>query len=1811
MVYSSAATDASVVSYSLKEGGDAAAFVINERTGQVRLTANPNFEAKSSYAFTVVATDAAFNASEQAVTLQIQDVNEAPTEVVLTSALAQNRIDENTPTTSRVKVADIAITDDALGTETVTLTGADAAAFEVDGSALYLKANTLLNFEAKSSFAVTVNVVDPALSSSTPVTAAYTLAVQDVNEAPTAISLSATSVAENGSPNATVATLTATDPDGTPSGFAGPFTYSLVAGTGDADNGKFTIDGAALKLTNPADFEAQSSYAVRLRVTDSGGQSFELPQTITVSNVNEAPTSTAISAPQVATGLAYSFDLASNFNDPEQGPLTFTATGLPTGLTLSPAGQISGTTNAALGSYTITVTATEAGSSPLSKSENFTLVVADINVVQGTAANDTLTGTAGRDSISGLDGNDSITGLAGDDVLIGDNGDDTLLGGGGSDTLRGGAGDDSLDGEANGTGPGMVDYADYSDAQAEVTVNLGLSTAQNTGGAGTDTLVNIEGVIGSSFDDTLIGSAFDDVFVGNAGDDSIDGGAGFDAVSYRNATAGVTVNLASATGTATGTATGADTLVSIEIVSGSNFNDMITGTGGNDTLRGNGGDDVINGGDGTDTVAYDFAAAGVTVSLAVTTAQNTGGDGTDTLSNIENLRGSGFGDTLTGNDQGNNDLQGRDGNDTISGLAGDDTLLGEDGADSLDGGAGFDRLTGGAGADTVYGGAGEDRLRIFDPSELVGDVLNGGDADPITAPESGTRDRLQLFNAATYDLSTAASIAEIDRIDVAAPAVAGTSMVVKLTSAMVATADFNMDGLLGDIGVFGYDGSSTLSNPPFTLANITIDATALTSTQRLNVQGLASGAVGGMNGNDSLLGGAGNDTLAGGVGNDTLNGNGGNDTIDGGQGDDVALFTGNYVDYTVNYNNATLTYTVTDSVSGRDGVDSIQGVEAFEFADGRYLVNNGVLTPDTGTDTGTETDTFEFQYTGTPYTVELTGLGGYELRNYPTEYEVSRFLTAAAVFRNTAGDGQLRVIDLETGNVLAGRALAQGEFLVPSSDADTLFHIGQRDGETLTIRSFDYGLLANDASLSGNPEPVILTLPGAVGNLNIDQYIPAQGDQPGFLSAWNTQIQGGGRSLFLIDDNGQATPLELPPDASSRWIGNAFWLEGDLWVSAYAENNQGSFFRRQSGQWNTVDQGDFWDARDFANGVATVARDGADTLDLLTLGLPAGYVAKVSDDSRVERLPDGSLLVRAEVSSRAGDDYELWAVKDSAGVVSKGFDSPAGFGLRSVLDAEPGVVYFQQLDFTFNTPGDPVQAESGLTLYRVAATSVKAAIADASDSTPLETLVGASGVQPVQALSRAQLGGGRPLTTEDLVLLEGYLPISVFNGTDGSALALSVIYNMATDSETAIASRITSAGEVSNSSVLPGLVEDVFIDPEYGLFIRTEEWTSTSTSTPTVTPAQAFHVNPVSGVLSQISTSLFDGISNGGGISPDAVFLPGTDNPDTLGDDSAAGELRQWVAGGNGNDTLSGGAGNDLLYGGPGNDSLLGGVGNDVLSGMGGDDRLRGGVGADTIYGSIGTDRFEYFSPDELVGDVVTGSNTIWNGSTATIAAGADQSTDDRIQLLNPGTYDFKTAGSISFIDRVDVVSGVQGAVPGDFTLILTPQMAATANQNRNSGFGDIRIVGYDTAFGSNGQAGPTTANVRVDASSFTTNEFLVVMGQDGSSVTDQTTAFGGMQGNDTLLGGGGGDYLFSGLGNDQITGGGGNDTINGGGGIDLATYVGAWADYTVVFDNGVLTLTDNVAGRDGVDTVSEVERFDFAGVFYVLNQDQLVLDPL
>ena len=75
----------------------------------------------------------------------------------------QTTIAENTSTASHIKVADINVTDDALGSNTLALTGTDAAFFEIVGNALYLKAGTVLDFESKSSYAVAVTVDDPTL----------------------------------------------------------------------------------------------------------------------------------------------------------------------------------------------------------------------------------------------------------------------------------------------------------------------------------------------------------------------------------------------------------------------------------------------------------------------------------------------------------------------------------------------------------------------------------------------------------------------------------------------------------------------------------------------------------------------------------------------------------------------------------------------------------------------------------------------------------------------------------------------------------------------------------------------------------------------------------------------------------------------------------------------------------------------------------------------------------------------------------------------------------------------------------------------------------------------------------------------------------------------------------------------------------------------------------------------------------------------------------------------------------------------------------------------------------------------------------------------------------------------------------------------------------------------------------------------------------------------------------------------------------------------------------------------------------------
>ena len=270
----------------------------------------------------------------------------------------------------------------------------------------------------------------------------------------------------------------------------------------------------------------------------------------------------------------------------------------------------------------------------------------------------------------------------------------------------GGQGDDTLDGGgvADRTGYTDLNTVSYAMDPSGVTVDLsGItgdgSTGQGTatdGWGGTDTLRNVQYVVGSNGNDSILGSAAGilEIFEGGAGNDTMDGGTvsanGSNRVSYASATGAVTVDLQ--TGTATGAA-GNDVISNFNLVRASSFNDTLLGSDTTDyteNLEGRAGNDSIDGRGGCDIVRYDQASPTTGVNVNLTTGTATDGlSGTDKLVNIEGVRGTDFNDTLAGSAL-NNRLEGRGGNDSISGGDGDDTLLGGAGNDTIDGGLGAD-----------------------------------------------------------------------------------------------------------------------------------------------------------------------------------------------------------------------------------------------------------------------------------------------------------------------------------------------------------------------------------------------------------------------------------------------------------------------------------------------------------------------------------------------------------------------------------------------------------------------------------------------------------------------------------------------------------------------------------------------------------------------------------------------------------------------------------------------------------------------------------------------------------------------------------------------------------------------------------------------------------------------------------------------------------------------------------------------------------------------------------------------------------------
>ena len=300
------------------------------------------------------------------------------------------------------------------------------------------------------------------------------------------------------------------------------------------------------------------------------------------------------------------------------------------------------------------------------------------NVIHGGQGSDTINGAAGNDTIYGDSGNNTLNGGDGNDIIVvavtryhdnavnGGNGTDTvkfissttgldinldmgqavelndkypdfiftlaevenvigtsfndkIVGDSGNNVINGGAGNDSIDGGAG------LDMADYSTSYKAVNVNLvsGVVT-----GYGADKLSNIEGVIGSNFND---------------------------------------------------------------IIKGNSANNTIKSGNGADIIFADAGNDFIDGGSGVDTLNLSTVSSGMSIDLSLTTSQNTGGSGTDKIISIENLVGSKFVDKLLGNASANY-IEAGAGNDSINGANGNDSIVGGLGADRMTGGHGIDKF---------------------------------------------------------------------------------------------------------------------------------------------------------------------------------------------------------------------------------------------------------------------------------------------------------------------------------------------------------------------------------------------------------------------------------------------------------------------------------------------------------------------------------------------------------------------------------------------------------------------------------------------------------------------------------------------------------------------------------------------------------------------------------------------------------------------------------------------------------------------------------------------------------------------------------------------------------------------------------------------------------------------------------------------------------------------------------------------------------------------------------------------------------------
>ena len=1391
-------------------------------------------------------------------------------------------------------------------------------------------------------------------------------------------------------------------------------------------------------------------------------------------------------------------------------------------------------------------------------------------------------------SILATDANDAFY-TDGNDFLLGGNGDDYLYGNSGDDTLNGSLGNNYIDG---GSGVDTVEFSAVG--LNHVKVDLETRSGEKYDGAnvllGTDTLMNIEIVKGTSGNDTLLGNDSNNTLYGGDGDDTLagrggvnylDGEGGNNWVSFSDSQHSATVDLGANPAYGEAVVNGnTSVLYNIDNIIGSNIADTFTGNNNSNTILGGRGDDTISGGngnnfldgeDGTNTLSYGYfnnggGVNGLSINLSSSSVNH--GAYTDTIGNFQNLIGTNYNDTLTGNAQ-NNTIWAGTGDDQLVASLGNDHLLGENGNDTVDyssinsnvlinllagtaqgagndvldsienaiGGSGNDTLVGSNVTNTLLGGIGNDLL----VGNQGNNTLNGGLGED-TADYSWTTTGVNatLVDSPAYGSATGTGINDtlIDIENLIGGSGNDTLSGNSSNNIIWGTSGNNtLSGGAGTNTLFGGTGNDTFiggsgtddmrgggGNDVLTYENITSSVFVNLGENRATGSDISTDTISAIN---TIIGGSGADTLIGNSANNSLAGGDGNDTLYGGRGDNV-LDGGNHRDI-VDYSE--FTDRVVVNLSSSDYVDTLSGRTVSAGSSQRFGVYEGVDTLSNIED-----------ISGSALDDTLIGNNQNNIIYGNTGRDIIMSTASNGVGANSLYGGE------DNDTFIAG---AGNDYIDGGTGVDTI------DFSQFTATSgINFSLQTNNIQNTGtggfgtfqveNVERIIGTsfsdlLEGK--DSQADTILAGDGNDTVFATSGNDVYDGEGGLNTLDYSNysgaisadlglGEINGLATGYDQVSNFIHLIGSTGNDTLLGSASTNN-------------TLEGLDGDDIIDGVGGNNTlIAGAGTDTL-----------IARVGNDTLIGN-SDGDWVDYSRLSA---------AQLSALGQINVTLDSTG----TALVDSN--LAFDQTL----------------INVHHIIGSGGNDTII--GDSSSVNTIMGYDGNDMLQ--------GG--MNSAD-VLIGGvgddtFIASSGGDSIDGSEGNNTLLYNTAAVDAIALSTGVyldLSANRIYRDGFLTDFTQlNGFID----------------------------HIDTIQG--STHSDTIY-------GTSTDNLFY-GNGGDDILWGREGADTLY----GGSGNDTLDGGENNDILYGESGNNRLIGGSGNDTLYGGSGNDTLEGGEGVDLLDGSLG------------------GNNTFIGGSgNDTFRAGGDRdvlyylNSESSISVdLTNNTITSDTEGTDTLLSHFEMLMGsnlndtidMRGA-GAQSTIVAnggndTIYDAATYNDtifggNANdviyANSGNNSYYGGNAIFDANGDITGSSAsgddrvnyslaqggiNVDLSINADNTTYNVTNNGFGGQDKLYDITRITGSDYGDIIKGSSGWNEISAGGGDDWIVATNGGDTLRGGTNTTWngTASTGDWLSFEDIGSSIDATMSAGaITGGLGNTTIFEIENLFGSSVGDVLRGD-------